>query len=201
MLHIALKMLMGDRAKYIGLLLGIAFTAFLISFATSYFCGFMTRGFSLIAENTAVDVWVMDPAVSSVEQTINLPDNALERVHDVEGTGFAAPLVLGAVNARFPDGRFQTFQVIGVDDSGAGRHLCVDRDRYGRRVVRGCRGSRDPDRISIPHDVVHSRGGDHRRADRQSDSGCHQHTACSQTGARRGLRGPLAGFHSPGTRA
>ena len=45
MLRVALKMLLGDRAKYVGLLFGIAFTSFLVTFAASYFCGFMTRGF------------------------------------------------------------------------------------------------------------------------------------------------------------
>ena len=44
MLRVALKMLFGDRAKYVGLLFGIAFTSFLVTFAASYFCGFMTRG-------------------------------------------------------------------------------------------------------------------------------------------------------------
>jgi len=117
MLHIALKMLMGDRAKYIGLLMGIAFTAFLVTFAASFFAGFMTRGFSLITENSAADVWVMDPAVDSVEQTINMPNNALARVRNVDGVRFATPLALGTVNARFANGRFQIFEVIGVDDA------------------------------------------------------------------------------------
>lgn len=117
MLHIALKMLMGDRAKYGGLLMGIAFTAFLVTFAASYFAGFMTRGFSLITENPAADVWVMDPAVDSVEQTINMPNNVLARVRNVDGVRFATPLALGTANARFPNGRFQTFAVIGVDDA------------------------------------------------------------------------------------
>ena len=117
MLHIALKMLMGDRAKYVGLLMGIAFTAFLVTFAASYFAGFMTRGFSLISENSVVDVWVMDAAVDSVEQTINMPDSALARVRNVDGVRYATPLALGTVNARFANGRFQTFDVIGVDDA------------------------------------------------------------------------------------
>ncbi|MFQ6006016.1 MAG: ABC transporter permease [Woeseia sp.] len=117
MLHIALKMLIGDRAKYAGLILGISFTAFLVTFAASYFCGFMTRGFALIAENPTADVWVMDPAVDSAERTINMPDSALYRVRDVEGVRYAEPLALGSVDARFPNGRFQSFQVIGVDDA------------------------------------------------------------------------------------
>jgi putative ABC transport system permease protein len=116
-LRMALKMLMGDRAKYAGLLSGIAFTSFLVTFAASYFCGFMTRGFALIAENPAADVWVMDPAVVSAEKTANLPASALDRVRGVEGVASAVPLALGTAEVRFPDGRFQPFQVIGVDDA------------------------------------------------------------------------------------
>lgn len=117
MYYIALKMLMGERAKYIGLIIGITFTAFLVTFAGSYFAGFMTHGFSLITENQSADVWVMDPAVDSVEQTINMSASALGRVRSVEGVRYAMPLVLGDVDVRFPNGHFQTFQVIGVDDA------------------------------------------------------------------------------------
>ncbi len=117
MVHIALKMLFADRAKFIGLLFGIVFTSFLVTFAASYFCGFMTNGFSLISENSRADVWVMDPAVESAEQTINLPAGALSRVRSVAGVAYAVPLMLGNTQARLPNGRFQPFQVIGVDDA------------------------------------------------------------------------------------
>jgi putative ABC transport system permease protein len=117
MLRVALKMLMGDRAKYAGLLSGIAFTSFLVTFAASFLCGFMTRGFALVAENPAADVWVMDPAVVSAEKTANMPASALDRVRSVEGVASAVPLALGTAEVRFPDGRFQAFQVIGVDDA------------------------------------------------------------------------------------
>ena len=117
MLRVALKMLLGDRAKYVGLLFGIAFTSFLVTFAASYFCGFMTRGFALIAENPTADVWVMDPAVASAEQTTNMPASALDRVRSVDGVLSAVPLALGAADARFPNGRSQPFQIIGVDDA------------------------------------------------------------------------------------
>jgi putative ABC transport system permease protein len=110
-------MLIGDRAKYAGLLMGVAFTAFLVTFAAAYFAGFMTRSYALIRENPAADIWVMDPAVTTVDRTINMPDSALEQVRSVTGVGSAAPLALGRVNARFANGRFQEFQVIGVDDA------------------------------------------------------------------------------------
>ncbi len=117
MFRVALKMLIGDRVKYAGLVFGITFTSFLVTFAGSYFAGFMTQGFALIAENPRTDVWVMDPAVRSVEPTTNLPSSALDRVRSVEGVATAAPLALGTADVRFPNGRFQSFQVIGIDDA------------------------------------------------------------------------------------
>lgn len=117
MIYVALRMLWGDRAKYAGLVFGITFTSFLVTFAGSYFAGIMTRGYALITENGGADVWVMDPAVSSAEQTTNLPWWALGRVRNVPGVASAAALALGTAEARFPDGRFQPLQVIGVDDA------------------------------------------------------------------------------------
>jgi putative ABC transport system permease protein len=117
MFRVAVKMLIGDRVKYAGLLFGIAFTSFLVTFAGSYFAGFITRGFALIAENPRVDVWIMDPAVRSVEPNTNLPSSALDRVRSVEGVSTAVPLAVGTADVRFPNGRFQSFQVIGVDDA------------------------------------------------------------------------------------
>jgi putative ABC transport system permease protein len=117
MLRVAIKMLLGDRAKYVGLLFGITFTSFLVTFALSYLCGFLTRGFALVAENPSANVWVMDPAVESTEQTTNMPDSALSRVRSVDGVASAVPFALATVDARFPNGRFQSFQLIGVDDA------------------------------------------------------------------------------------
>src|SRR5207245_6111072 len=117
MFRVAMKMLLGDRAKYVGLLFGITFTSFLVTFAGSYFCGFMTRGFALIGENPGADVWVMDPAVESTEQTINIPDSALSRVRSVDGVLSAVPLAVATADVRFPNGRFQSLQLIGVDDA------------------------------------------------------------------------------------
>jgi putative ABC transport system permease protein len=115
MLRVAMRMLVADRAKFAGLLFGLAFTSFLVTFAAAYFCGFMTRGFALVSDNPQVDVWVMDPAVESPEQTINLPDSALARVRGVDGVAWAMPLALGTVEVRLAQGRFLSFQVVAVD--------------------------------------------------------------------------------------
>jgi putative ABC transport system permease protein len=59
MIAIALKMLLGARAKkYFGLLFGITFASFVVTFTASYFGGVLLRSFGLIAARPA-DVWVM----------------------------------------------------------------------------------------------------------------------------------------------
>ena len=117
MLNIAIKMLWGDRTKFFGLLFGISFTAFLVTFALSFFAGFMTNSFALISENPTADVWVMDPAVRSTEMTINMPESILSQVKSIDGVNYATALTIGDISVRFPNGRFQTFQMIGVDDA------------------------------------------------------------------------------------
>ena len=117
MLNIAIKMLWGDRTKFFGLLFGISFTAFLVTFALSFFAGFMTNSFALISENPTADVWVMDPAVRSTEMTINMPESVLSQVKSIDGVNYATALAIGDISVRFPNGRFQTLQMIGVDDA------------------------------------------------------------------------------------
>src|SRR5581483_5690450 len=108
--RIGIRMIAGDRAKFFGLLFGITFTSFLVTFAASFFCGFLTRGFALISENPQADVWVMEPTVECVDLPTNLPGSALDRVRSVAGVAFATPLAIGTADARFPNGRYQSFQ-------------------------------------------------------------------------------------------
>lgn len=117
MLRVALKMLWGDRPKYLGLLIGITFAAFLVTFALSYLAGFLSRGFAIVTENPGADVWVMDPAVESTELMTNIPDSALTRVRSVDGVLSAMPLAVTSMDARFPDGRFQSFEIIAMDEA------------------------------------------------------------------------------------
>ena len=117
MFRVSKEMLMHDKTKYIGLFIGIGFTAFLVTFSMSFLAGFMSRGFALVSENPSATVWVMDNAVSSPEATINMSDASLGLVRGVKGVEYASALYIGDVTARFANGNFQKFQVIGVDDA------------------------------------------------------------------------------------
>lgn len=116
MIRVALRMLVADLGKFGGLVAGIAFASFLSCFAACYFAGFMTRSFALVAEQPG-DVWVMDRNTASPDQFANLTASARDRVRSVAGVADADMLALGTADARFPDGRLQPIDVIGLDDA------------------------------------------------------------------------------------
>jgi putative ABC transport system permease protein len=125
---VALRMLTGDRAKYLGLVFAIAFSTFLLENQTSIFAGIMRRTGSQIADVTDAEVWVMDPATQYFEQTKALKDTDLLRVRGVPGVDYAVRLFKGQPVARTPKGNFSQATVMGIDDAtliGAPRKMLM----------------------------------------------------------------------------
>ena len=65
---IALKMLIGDRAKYIGIIIGLTFASLLITQQSAIFVGIMTRTFSFLTDVGLPDIWGVDPQVAQPRQ-------------------------------------------------------------------------------------------------------------------------------------
>jgi len=116
MREVALKMLMGDRAKYFALVLGVAFATLLMSQQVSIFIGLMTRTANQVIDIREADLWVMDPRVRYVDEVEPLPDAALARVRSIEGVEWAVPLFKGLAIFRTPDGLVNQISILGVDD-------------------------------------------------------------------------------------
>lgn len=117
MLRIALKMLTGDRGKYLGLVLGLTFTSFFMAQQPALFFAILNQVNSFIAEAGLSDLWVMDPEVQFSRDVIPLSDTAVGRVRGVEGVAWAVPLYVGNAGIRLRDGRFQNAFLIGLDDT------------------------------------------------------------------------------------
>jgi len=115
--HIALKMLMGDRGKYLGIIMGLTFASLIMTQQPAIFVGLMSRSFSFISDVGLPDIWVMDPKVQFIDDVKPLQDTELYRVRGVTGVEWAMPLYKGLLKARLYDGTFQTCNVIGLDDA------------------------------------------------------------------------------------
>jgi putative ABC transport system permease protein len=101
---IALKMLIGDRAKFLGIVLGLTFAALLITQQGSIFCGLMLRTCGQVTDITGADLWVMDPTVRYIDDVKPMLENSLYRVRGVEGVLWAVPLYKGQARVKInPD--------------------------------------------------------------------------------------------------
>ena len=128
MSFIALRMLTGDRAKYLGLVFAIAFCTFLLENQTSIFAGILKRTGSQISDITDASVWVMDPKTEYFEQTKALKETDLLRVRGVDGVAWAVRLFKGNPVAKTENGKFAVSFMIGIDDAtlvGAPRKMLL----------------------------------------------------------------------------
>ncbi|NGX47154.1 MAG: hypothetical protein K1000chlam3_00526 [Chlamydiae bacterium] len=115
MFRFAIKILMGDRAKYIGIILGLTFASFIIVQQAAIFIGLMTRTFGFITDTSQPNIWVMDPKVKFVDDIKPMNSNEIFRVRSIEGVEWAVPMFKGIIRSRVKDGNFQNTIVIGID--------------------------------------------------------------------------------------
>ncbi len=115
MIRVALQMLLGDRTKFIGILVGVTFVSLLITQQAAIFDGLIARSHGAIDDAGVADLWVMDPKVQQIDDYKPMTDTTLTRVRSVAGVAWAMPYLRTQIKARLPDGTQQACVVIGLD--------------------------------------------------------------------------------------
>jgi putative ABC transport system permease protein len=131
---IAIKMLTGDRAKYLGIVAGVTFAALLIAQQASIAIGLLLRTTSHIQDIADADIWVMDPNVQFIDEFKPLTENDLYRVRGVPGVAWAVRFYKGQGRLKLDIGgdkkkaKYQQSVVLGLDDAtlvGAPREILL----------------------------------------------------------------------------
>ncbi len=115
-LRIAYKLLVNDKGKFAALLVGITFAVFLMIMMTSMFAGILNRSSSTVL-NIGASIWVMDPAINTVANSIPMPDYILDAVRSIDGVKSAVPLYSGGALVKLGSGTYQSVSVLGLDDT------------------------------------------------------------------------------------
>lgn len=149
--YVALKMLFGDRPKYLMLLAGLTFSTMLIVQQGSIFWGLMTWSQSGIT-NVNAPVWVTDSNINQVEEIKPLADTTVNVVRSVSGVEWAVPLYKGVQRARLRDGNYEQIALVGIESS-----TLIGRPA---RVLEGnIEELRSPDAVAIDQLGVERLGG------------------------------------------
>jgi putative ABC transport system permease protein len=108
-------MLMGDTAKYIALIFGLAFSTTLVVQQGSIFTAVMNVLANGVNNVPQAQVWVMHPATTYFDERKAIEDTALQRVRGVQGVAWAEPYLLATGTAVLPDGSYAMVNIVGVD--------------------------------------------------------------------------------------
>lgn len=125
---IAIRMLTGDRVKFIGLLFGVAFSALLITQQLTIFVNLLLRGAVAVEQVDTANIWVMDRSGRTIDATLPMRSTALDRVRSVQGVEWAVPMLRSGAIVRTVDGDLEPVNLVGVDDAtliGLPRNMVV----------------------------------------------------------------------------
>ena len=163
-LKLAYKLLVNDTAKFTALLIGITFAVFLMVMMTSMFAGIMNHASATVI-NIGASIWVMDPSVDTVANTIGMPDSVLDAVRSMHGVKYAVPLYSGGALVKLPSGRYQSASVMGLDDESLlGRPELIQgkiEDLYGENAFIAVQDS-EFEKLDSPHIGSEFELNDHR---------------------------------------
>lgn len=114
MWRVALRMLLGDRPKYLSLVFGLSFAVLLITQQGAIFLGLMLQATGPLQNISQADLWVTDPYIKWVSETRNLNDAHLNRVRSTPGVAWAEPFFNLRAAADLPNGDFRFVNIVGV---------------------------------------------------------------------------------------
>ncbi|HQQ62796.1 MAG TPA: ABC transporter permease [Pseudomonadales bacterium] len=117
MYSVALKMLFGDRGKYIGIITGIALASVIMIQQPGMMISVLSRTYSFISDVNQPDIWVMDPMVRYIDDSKPMLDTQLYRVRSVPGVEWAVPMYKGGQRVRLSNGELVGSNLLGLDDA------------------------------------------------------------------------------------
>ncbi len=117
MYDIALKILFGDRGKYLGIITGIALASLIMIQQPGILVSILSHTYGFISDISLPDIWVMDPKVKFIDDSRPMLDTQLYRVRGVQGVEWAVPLYKGSQRVRLADGELVGSNMLGFDDA------------------------------------------------------------------------------------
>ncbi|KOY84457.1 ABC transporter permease [bacterium 336/3] len=115
MLKIAWKFIKFDKAKSIGVIVGILISTFLIGQQLGVFF-FLSGLMGALATDVKADIWVVDSKTDDVNQLGRLDIRNLRAVQGINGVKEAFPLIITGASCNFENGTSGVITLLGVDD-------------------------------------------------------------------------------------
>jgi putative ABC transport system permease protein len=131
MLKIAWKFIRFDKAKSIGVIVGILISTFLIGQQLGVFF-FLSGLMGALATDVKADIWVVDNKTNDVNQLGRLDIRNLRAVQGINGVKEAFPLLISGASCNYKNGTSGGVTLIGVDANQVYAVLRLDKITKGK---------------------------------------------------------------------
>jgi putative ABC transport system permease protein len=117
MISLALKMLIGNMASFIGAVFGIFLATLLISQQSAIFLGVVARSYRIVTDIPYPNIWVVDPATESEDKLRKMPESSLDVIRSTPGIEWAGPINVSHISLTTGSGIFEVGKLYGIDDA------------------------------------------------------------------------------------
>lgn len=117
MLAVAFKMLVGNRASFLGGIFGVFLATLLISQQSAIFLGLVSRSYRMVTDISLPNIWVVDPSTQGEGAIRSMPVEYLDVVRSTQGIEWAVPINLIDIPIAMESGVFKMAQLYGLDDA------------------------------------------------------------------------------------
>lgn len=116
MISIAFKMMIGNKAAFIGVIFGIFLAILLISQQSAIYLGLISRSYRIVTNTPEPDLWIIDPATQGEDLIRSMPKEYLQYVKSIPNIEWAVPISYLLLPFKTRTGRFAVAEIYGIDD-------------------------------------------------------------------------------------
>jgi putative ABC transport system permease protein len=116
MIVVAFKMLIGNRASFIGVIFGVFLAILLISQQSAIFLGLITRSYRIVEDVSLPNIWVIDPTTQGEDLIRPMPKSYLWYIKNIPDIEWAVPINYLILPLAMPSGSFNSAEIYGIDD-------------------------------------------------------------------------------------
>lgn len=121
----AIRILLHEKAKYAGVVVGLAMAVFLVLLQAAFYFGFR-RDITVVADSFDADLWVSQRELLAFDYVAHFDDLPVWQVRSDASVQAAAAVIMDWARVRrLPDGATESGQIVGVDFS-AGLGIALD---------------------------------------------------------------------------
>ncbi len=116
MIATSFKMLVGNRAAFIGMIFGIFLAILLISQQSAIYLGLISRSYRIVTNISLPDIWVIDPATKGEDLIRSMPRDYLQYIRSTPNIEWAVPVNYLLLPLKTTSGKYNVAEVYGIDD-------------------------------------------------------------------------------------